>query len=61
MIEQRVTLRYDAQQIPAIVQAVQGDTGRDVIFELADYEIPAGATANYYIDKPDGNAIYRRK
>ncbi len=58
MIEQRVTLRYDAQQIPAIVQAVQGDTGRDVIFELADYEIPAGATANYYIDKPDGNAIY---
>lgn len=58
MIEQRVTLRYDAQQIPAIVQAVQGDTGRDVIFELADYEIPAGATANYYIDKPDGNAVY---
>lgn len=58
MIEQRVTLRYGAQQIPAIVQAVQGDTGRDVIFELADYEIPAGATANYYIDKPDGNAIY---
>lgn len=58
MIEQRVTLRYDAQQIPAIVQAVQGDTGRDVIFELADYEIPAGATANYYIDKPDDTAIY---
>lgn len=58
MIEQRVTLRYDAQQIPAIVQAVQGDTGRDVIFELADYEIPAGSTANYYIDKPDGNAVY---
>lgn len=58
MIEQRVTLRYGAQQIPAIVQAVQGDTGRDVIFELADYEIPAGATANYYIDKPDGNAVY---
>ena len=58
MIEQRVTLRYNAQQIPAIVQAVQGDTGRDVIFELADYEIPAGATANYYIDKPDGNAVY---
>ena len=58
MIEQRVTLRYGAQQIPAIVQAVQGDTGRDVIFELADYEIPTGATANYYIDKTDGNAIY---
>lgn len=58
MIEQRVTLRYGAQQIPTIVQAVQGDTGRDVIFELADYEIPAGATANYYIDKPDGNAVY---
>ena len=58
MIEQRVTLRYGAQQIPAIVQAVQGDTGRDVIFELADYEIPAGATANYYIDKPDDTAIY---
>lgn len=58
MIEQRVTLRYGAQQIPAIVQAVQGDTGRDVIFELADYEIPTGATANYYIDKPDGNAVY---
>ena len=58
MIEQRVTLRYDAQQVPAIVQAVQGDTGRDVIFELADYEIPAGATANYYIDKPDDTAVY---
>ena len=31
MIEQRVTLRYDAQQIPAIVQAVQGDTLRNLL------------------------------
>lgn len=58
MIEQRVTLRYDAQQIPPCIQAVQGDTGRDIIFELIDYEVPEGATVNYYVEKPSGEAVY---
>ena len=51
-------ISYGSQTVPPIVPAVQGDTGRAISFEIADFTPPAGATATYFILKPSGEAIY---
>lgn len=58
MVTSTAKLSYLTQTVPAIVNAVQGDTGRNVLFTVTDYTIPEDATATYYIQKPSGAAIY---
>lgn len=58
MITVSSTLSYERQTVPPIIPAVQGDTGRNVSFKISDYEIPEGAEAAFYIQKPSGAAIY---
>lgn len=58
MITTHVTINLTSQVSPQLIQAVQGDTGRSICFKLADFTIPAGAAATYYIQKPSGEAIY---
>lgn len=58
MITTQSTINLASQVAPPIIQAVQGDTGRAVSFALADYTVPEGATATYYIAKPSGEAVY---
>ena len=58
MITTQVNISYERQTVPPIVPAVQGDSGRNIICNLTDYTIPNGATANFYIQKPSGEAIY---
>ena len=58
MITINSTLSYERQTVPPIIPAVQGDTGRNVSFKISDYEIPEGAEAAFYIQKPSGAAIY---
>lgn len=58
MITVNSTLSYERQTVPPIIPAVQGDTGRNISFKIADTTIPEGATATFYIQKPSGNAIY---
>lgn len=58
MIIHTSKLTYGSQTVPPVIMAVQGDTGRVEVFEIADYTIPAGATATYFIQKPSGAAIY---
>jgi hypothetical protein len=58
MITVKSTINFISQAVPNIIPAVQGDTGRSIEFILADYTIPTGATANYYIQKPSGEAVY---
>ena len=58
MIITTCKLSYNSKTVPPIIMAVQGDTGRSIKFEIADYTIPVGATATYYIRKPSGESIY---
>ena len=58
MITTVCKISYGSQTVPPIVPAVQGDTGRAISFEIADFTPPAGATATYFILKPSGEAIY---
>lgn len=58
MITTKATISYKNQIVPPLVNAVQGDTGRNILFTISDYEIPAGATATFYIQKPSKEAVY---
>lgn len=58
MLTVRSTINISSQTVPPIIPVVQGDTGRAILFTLADFTIPAGATATYYVQKPSGEAVY---
>lgn len=58
MITTNQIINFKSQLVPPCIPVVQGDTGRSIAFEMADYTIPAGATATYYVQKPSGHAVY---
>lgn len=44
--------------VPIKVPAVQGDTGRRILFTVTDMDIPSGSSATIYAKKPSGAEIY---
>ena len=58
MITTSVNLSYERQTVPDTVPAVQGDTRRNILFKISDYEIPENAAAYFYVQKPSGQAVY---
>ena len=58
MVTSKAAIHIESQATPPIIPVVQADTGRSILFTLADFTIPTGATATYYIQKPSGNAVY---
>lgn len=58
MLTVKSIINIASQAAPPIITAVQGDTGRSIEFTVADFTIPEGTTATYYIQKPSGNSIY---
>lgn len=58
MLTVKSTINISGQSVPNIIPVVQGDTGRTIVFSLADFTIPTGSTARYYVQKPSGNAVY---
>lgn len=58
MLTIRATMHAAGNTVPQIIPVVQGDTARAILFTIADFTIPNGATANYYIQKPSGLAVY---
>ena len=58
MLTIRSTINIAGQTVPQIIPVVQGDTGRSILFTLADFTIPQGSTATYYVQKPSGEAVY---
>lgn len=51
-------LSVTQEAVPVRIPAVQSDTGRTLVFALPDLDIPDGATAQIYIQKPSGAIIY---
>ncbi len=58
MITTPIKLSYGSQTVPPVIPVVQGDTGRNLAFTITDYNIPAGATATYFVSKPSGESVY---
>lgn len=58
MLTIQSTINIAGQTVPQIIPVVQGDTGRSILFTLADFTIPQGSTATYYVQKPSGEAVY---
>lgn len=57
MLEQRINATFGQYQVPAVVHAVQGDTGRVFIFESQDRQITGAETAALMCIRPDGTAF----
>lgn len=57
MLEQRIKATFGQYQVPAVVHAVQGDTGRVFIFESQDRQITGAETAALMCIRPDGTAF----
>lgn len=55
MIEQRIRARAGAYSVPAVVHAVQGDTGRVFVFEMEDYTITGAEGVSLNCQRPDGS------
>lgn len=41
------------------IEAVQYDTGNQIIFEITDFELPSGTSATVYFQKPSGKFVYQ--
>ncbi len=44
-----------------VIDVVQYDTGVQLAFTVKDFEIPSGATATLYVQKPSGKFVYQQK
>lgn len=53
MIEQRIRVRVGAYSVPAVIHAVQGDTGRVFVFELEDYTVTGAEGVSLNCQRPD--------
>lgn len=54
MLDQRVQASMDEYAVPGVVHAVQGDTGRVLVFEISDYQLEGSETASLICKRPDG-------
>lgn len=57
MLNQKVRLRAGNQYIIPKIQTVQGDTGRVLVCEIEDFDIPGGVTATFWAMKPSGKSV----
>lgn len=55
MVTVKSIINFVSQAVPSIISAVQGDSGREVLFTPSDFKLPSGATAEYHIRQPSGN------
>lgn len=53
-----IKLRVTNKGLTQVVDYVQGTNTIPIVFDIVDYNIPTGATANIYIKKPSGAQVY---
>lgn len=58
MDNQNIILSVNSSRVVKNIYVTQGDTGRQVICQIADYQIPEGSTAKFFAKKPSGLQIY---
>lgn len=58
MDNQYINLFANEFGVVQTIHAVQNDSGRDLICNIVDMQIPSGATAKFWAIKPSGNGIF---
>lgn len=58
-IQRHIDVQLNRRCAAAPADVVQYDTGIQLVFNVLDYEIPAGVTATMYIQKPSGKFVYQ--
>lgn len=56
-LTQTVQLRYTTNDFPPVVYMVQGDTGRQLVCQILDYNVPAGSSATLLTTRANGTFI----
>ncbi len=59
MIQHIVPVYFMRKGIQAVIEMVQGDSGREVLFSAQDIVLSSDMSAKIYIEKPSGLASYR--
>lgn len=57
VVTTRVKCNFSEYAVPAVIHAVQGDTGRRLIFEPEDYQIEGSETVALFCVRPNGTAF----
>lgn len=52
MLKQKINLRMANQGTTPIINLVQNDTGREIEYNILDFDIPVGATSKLWLIKP---------
>ncbi len=58
-VQKFIEVRLLKKRIIPVIDAVQYDTGIQLVFSLVDFDIPSGTTATLYVQKRSGNFVYQ--
>lgn len=58
MITKDMEVTFQERGLPPLIDATQGDSGRNLRAHVADVRIPAGSSARFFALKPSGMAVY---
>lgn len=56
VVTTRVKCNFSEYAVPAVIHAVQGDTGRKLVFEPEDYQIEGSEEVSLFCVRPNGTA-----
>lgn len=56
VVTTRVKCNFSEYAVPAVIHAVQGDTGRRLIFEPEDYQLEGSEEVSLFCVRPNGTA-----
>lgn len=59
IIRKKVEIQLQRKRQPPVLDLVQYNTGIQLIFVVADINLPAGTTATLYAQKPSGKFVYQ--
>lgn len=58
IISREVDINVNRYGLRVVIPVVQYDSGRQIIFNIIDAELPSGCTSNIFIRKPSGKSVY---
>lgn len=58
-VKKQVDIYLTKKRLPKPVKVVQYDTGVQLVFLVADFQIPNGTTATLFVQKPSGKFVYQ--
>lgn len=58
IISREVDINVNRYGLRVVIPVVQYDSGRQIIFNIVDAELPSGCTSNIFIRKPSGKSVY---